>query len=244
MHYEKINIKTVAKNLSIAVQSYGVENISHSASLNMASRVLGIKDYNTFKSIDREITVFNENEKEKEPNKELSKDFNFLKKYEISNVLAQEEKRIQECYPEYDNGMVPFAIIDDNTHAFIDREINNDDTYNYFLSFCISDTTTNRIFYSPKYKTISFYVYPDVKDAIHDYHIELKFSSDKLANKTNILEVLEHVSGKNWFNMDFLHDYFKFCRFLEVNIEMLNTFYKKYPQKKLEKLYLLNHKEE
>ncbi len=59
MHKEKIDIKTAAKNLSAAIQPYGVENISHSASLNMVSRILGIKDYNTFKSMEREITVIN-----------------------------------------------------------------------------------------------------------------------------------------------------------------------------------------
>ena len=64
MHKEQIDIKTAAKNLSAAIQPYGVENISHSASLNMVSRILGIKDYNTFKSTDREITVFHKKDKE------------------------------------------------------------------------------------------------------------------------------------------------------------------------------------
>lgn len=43
--------------------------------------------------------------------------------------------------------------------------------------------------------------------------------------------------------MDFLHDYMKFCRYLEKNINYLDSFIKKYSSKKLENLYLLQNKE-
>lgn len=236
MHKEQIDIKTAAKNLSAAIQPYGVENISHSASLNMVSRILGIKDYNTFKSIDREITVFHKNEKA------ASKEFSFLNPKSLADIFAEEDKRRQDEYPEYDNGMVPFAKIGDDVNVFIDRELSNEQ-YTYFLSFALNDTTTNRIYYAPKFQTISFYIYPDVKKAQYDYHIDLKLSDDGLANKTRIHEVLEHVSGKNWFNMDFLHDYMEFCKYLEKNINNLNLFIKKYTSSKLEYLYLQQHKE-
>lgn len=236
MHKEQIDIKTAAKNLSTAIQTYGVENISHSASLNMVSRILGIKDYNTFKSTDREITVFHKNEKE-------TKEFSFLNPKSLTDIFAEEDKRRLENYPEYDNKMVSFAKIGDDVNVFIDRELSNEQ-YTYFLCFAPNDTITNRIYYAPRYQTISFYIYPDVKKAHYDYHIDLNLSNDVLTNKTNILEVLEHVSGKNWFNMDFLHDYMKFCKYLESNINYLDSFIKKYPSSKLEKLYLLQHKEE
>lgn len=238
MHKEQIDIKTAAKNLATVIQTYGVEKISHSASLNMVSRILGIKDYNTFKSTDREITVFHKNEKEDKKDKE----FSFLNIKSLADVFAEEDKRRQEEYPEYDNGMVPFAKIGEDVYVFIDRELSNEQ-YTYFLSFSLDNTATNRIYYAPKYQTISFYIYPDVKKANSDYYMDLKLSDDVLRNKTRILEVLEHVSGKNWFNMDFLHDYMKFCKYLESNINYLDSFIKKYPSSKLEKLYLLQHKE-
>ena len=235
MHKEQIDIKTAAKNLSTAIQTYGVENISHSASLNMVSRILGIKDYNTFKSTDREITDFHKSEKE-------AKEFSFLNPKSLADIFAEEDKRRQEEYPEYDNKMVPFAKIGDDVNVFIDRELSNEQ-YTYFLSFALNNTTTNRIYYAPRYQTISFYIYPDVKKAYDDYYIDLKISDDGLANKTRILEVLEHISEKNWFNMDFLDDYMGFCKYLEENINNLNLFIKKYPSSKLEKFYLLKHKE-
>ena len=236
MHKEQIDIKTAAKNLVTVIQPYGVENISHSASLNMVSRILGIKDYNTFKSIDREITVFHKNEKA------ASKEFSFLNPKSLTDIFAEEDKRRLENYPVYDNKMIPFAKIGDDVNVFIDRELSNEQ-YTYFLSIALNKTTTNRIYYTPKFQTISFYIYPDVKKAHHDYHIELRLSNNELTNKTNILEILEHLSGKNWFNMDFLHDYMKFCKYLERNINNLNSFIKKYPSSKLEKSYLLQHKE-
>lgn len=201
----------------------------------MVSRVLGLKDYNTFKSIDREITVFNKNEEE-------NKEFSFLNPKSLTDIFAEEDKRRLENYPEYDNEMVPFAKIGNDVNVFIDRELSNEQ-YTYFLSFSLEKSITNRIYYAPKFQTISFYIYPDVKKAHYDYHIDLNLSSNELVNKTNILEVLEHVSGKNWFNMDFLHDYLGFCKYLEKNIDYLNTFIKKYPPSKLEYLYFQQHKE-
>jgi hypothetical protein len=236
MHKEQIDIKTAAKNLATVIQPYGVENISHSASLNMVSRILGIKDYNTFKSIDREITVFHKNEKA------TSKEFSFLNPKSLTDIFDEEDKRRLENYPEYDNKMVSFAKIGDDVNVFIDRELSNEQ-YTYYLSIALNNTITNRIYYAPKFQTISFYIYPDVKKAHYDYHIDLKLSNDGLINKTNILEVLEHVSGKNWFNMDFLHDYMEFCKYLEKNINYLDSFIKKYASSKLEYLYLQQHKE-
>ena len=114
MHKEQIDIKAAAKNLATAIQTYGVENISHSASLNMVSRILGIKDYNTFKSIDREITVFHKNEKA------TSKEFSFLNPKSLTDIFDEEDKRRLENYPEYDNKMVSFAKIGDDYYQISD----------------------------------------------------------------------------------------------------------------------------
>lgn len=57
MQQKKINIKGAAKNLANCLKAYGVENISHSSSLNMISRVLGFTNYNTLSSENQEIII-------------------------------------------------------------------------------------------------------------------------------------------------------------------------------------------
>ena len=64
MQKKQIDIKNVAKNLANCIIDYGVVEISHSAALNMTSRALGFKDYNTLKSKDVEINVVYENNKQ------------------------------------------------------------------------------------------------------------------------------------------------------------------------------------
>lgn len=240
MQIEKINIKKFAKNLASCVKTYGVENISHSAALNMASRILGIKDYNTFKSMEREITVINKDEEKDKKGPDFMEGFDFPATYSFKNAMKEYDKEMADKYPEYDNEMVPFSTIGDTAKSYIAREYTSIDTYAYYLSFVLNKSITNRVYYSPIYSTISFYVYPDIKQGIVDYHIRLLITEDQLSNKTNILEVLRHVSGKVWFNMEFLFDYMNLCEYLEKNIGSLNEFRKKYPRKKLESLYLFH----
>lgn len=198
----------------------------------MSSRALGFKDYNTLRSENREIIVFHDKEEKK----------NFLNPISITEIEDKYIKELNEKYPPIKREMVYLNKVNDNINVFIDKELSNE-TYTYYLLFSAADNLTKRVFYSPKYNTISFYIYPNVKEGLSDYYIELEITDNKLVNKSRIIEILKHLNGKNWFNNEFLEDYLNICSMIENDIPKLKKFIESTSQKSLEILYNLKNRD-
>jgi hypothetical protein len=235
MQKKQIDIKNVAKNLANCIIDYGVVEISHSAALNMTSRALGFKDYNTLKSKDVEINVVYENNKQEK--QEEAREFNFLS---AKNYMENALKELEEQYPPISRRMAFVQKIGDSSERieiYIDREYSND-KYIYHTLFCMTDNFSKRVFYAPRFNSLCFFIYPNVKKGLNDYPIKLEFGDNKLINKTRTLEVLQHISGKNWFDNVFLRDYLDICKFSENNISLLKEISDKYSEDELKRLYI------
>ena len=149
------DIKTVAKILAKELRSMEF-TISHSSALNLASRSLGYKNYQTYKA----LNSMKNSVPSKEPEALLS----------FSTIEEILQKTI---FPPANNHLIrvgQFSLYD----IFICKE---DEVY--FLIFSLKNNYSGRVFYTPEYETFSFYVYPNIETAKSSYDIPLKSVSGR-----------------------------------------------------------------
>jgi len=174
------DIKSVAKILKKELADMDFK-LSHSSALNLASRALGFKNYQTYKGLfDKDI----------QPKKHFSRPFSEVKK-------EVEEKRLN-LYPRIYNMFVKMG----HTQQYdihIEREL-SDDEYNYFLIFELKNSYTGRVFFSPQYNTFSLYVYPEVKNPDRPYDFQIEGGEDFY------FRIIKHLNRKSWMERKLLGD--------------------------------------
>jgi hypothetical protein len=212
------DIKTVAKNLVRELKTMNFD-ISHSSALNLASRSLGYKNYQTYKGLI-----------DKKKNHQ-SDDFNFLAE-SLSSIDIEKDRL--EKYPSIKRKLVPFGQTD-KYNIFIDMELANGEESHYLL-FILKESYTGRVFFSPEYDTFSFFIYPNIQDAKSDYAISLdNIDSKHLHNK--YFNILQHTNGKNWMNPDIMHDLMNLMNQLLKDRESLKSIVEKYTKEGLSNKY-------
>jgi len=204
------DIKSVAKILKKELASMNFE-LSHSSALNLASRSLGFKNYQTYNGLS-----------EKEDDKKIS--FMFL---------SEIEKRVDEIklekYPRIYNKFVKMGHTQ-KYNIYIERELSEDEYY-YFLIFELKNHYTGRVFFTPKYNTFSLYVYPDIKEALSSYDFEIEGGADFY------FRIIKHLNKKIWMTKELLDDLMDLMESIKQDREALIEISNKYSKEELEQRY-------
>jgi len=208
------DIKSVAKILKKELAAMSFE-LSHSSALNLASKSLGFKNYQTYKGL------LDNNLEEKKS----------IGSRPFSEVKKEVEKKKLEKYPRIYDNFIKLGHIQEYS-IYIKLE----DEFNYFLLFEIKNSYTGRVFFSPKYNSFSLFVYPNIQSPINDYVYNL----DSLNGKENRLEyfgIIKHLNNKSWITRELLNDLMDLMEKIIGDRKILTDISDKYSNEELEQLY-------
>ena len=208
------DIKSVAKILKkeLALMDF---KLSHSSALNLASRSLGFKNYQTYKGL----------------LDDKKKKFIYPKIRGESSKLIEKEKL--EKYPRIYNKFTKIGHTQEY-NIYIDRELSNGiDKYNYFLIFELKNSYTGRVFFIPEYNHFSFYIYPNIKEAKSDYSIEPHMG----INNIKYFDMIKHLNNKEWLNQEILWDLMNLIENIERDRKALIEISNKHSKEELEERY-------
>jgi hypothetical protein len=203
------NIKSIAKILKKELATMNFE-ISHSSALNLASKSLGFKNYQTYNGIDD----------------------NFLEEFSLTiKDFKDLEVEKLEKYPSIYNKFVKIGQTQEYD-IYIDREVAGE-KYNYFLIFEVKNNYTGRVFFLPEYNTFSLFVYPNLQNPTNDYHIQLNTDS----KVTEYIDILQHLNDKRWMTKELFSDLLKLIEKVQRDKKELLKILHKYSKKELETIY-------
>jgi len=202
------DIKSVAKILKkeLALMDF---KLSYSSALNLASRSLGFKNYQTYNGL-------------------IDKKFS-LKSMNIRDFFEKIEKEKLEKYPRIYDKFIKIGHTQ-KYDIYIERELSEDEYY-YFLIFELKDSYTGRVFFTPKYDTFSLYVYPNLKEASTPYDF-------KMEGGTNFyFKTIKHLNQKSWMTKELLDDLMELMESLKEDRKALIEISSKYLKEELEERY-------
>lgn len=202
------DIKSVAKILKRELSDMDFE-ISHSSALNLASRSLGFKNYQTYKGL------LNENIETKT---HFSRPF--------SKVIEEVEQKRLEEYPRIYSMFVKMGY----THEY-DIYIYEDEG-SFFLILELKDSYTGRIFFSPKLDTFFLFVYPEVKAPYHYYYFEMEGGADFYFRK------IKHLNEKSWMSRELLDDLMDLMESVKRDRQALIEIVNSHSNEELQRRYL------
>ena len=204
------DIKSVAKILKNELANMSFD-ISHSSALNLASRSLGFKNYQTYigsssNNLQENMGMFSLNETD-------------FKNFDES---------ISEQYPRIYNQFVKIEHTQ-KYDIYIDREL-SEDIYYYFLIFELKNNFSGRVFFSPEYNSFSLFVYKNNK-SFSSY----SFSIEKNGNSN--FSMIKHLNLKRWMTPYLLNDTMDLIEKIEEDKKILLEIVNKYSNIQLEELY-------
>ncbi len=178
------HFKGAAKNLAQELKKQGFE-ITHSNALNITAVALGYKNYNTFKAL---------NEKE---------DFGITS---LSEIRESVKENLASLYPSIKNRFVVFPNVkSDRLNTFVYKE-ENEEEWLYYLLVEVKNNTTGRVFYSPRYDSILLFVYPDIKEGLNEYVINIDNIDSKQLHQNYFNTILHLLRTKDWATSNLLTD--------------------------------------
>lgn len=215
---DNIDFKKVNRNLKKELSELGFE-ISNQSCMNLLSRALGYKNYNTYLGMNSKI-VNNQRESIKdylknETNLDLM-DKDFVSEYnEVERFIYLEE----------------FGIYD----IFIDREVSATGEI-YYLLFRLKDNNSKRVLYSPRYESFSFYVFPTIENAYKDDKFRIE-DIDKKYLKYFFRDRINHLKRKSYYNDVIHNDLLDLIDAIYNDREILSNIIKNYPVEVLKEKY-------
>ena len=178
------HFKGAAKNLAQELKRQGFE-ITHSNALNITAIALGYKNYNTYKAL-------NENE-----------DFGMTS---LSEIKKSAKENSALLYPSIKNRFAAFPNVkSDRLNTFVYKE-ENEKEWLYYLLVEVKNNRTGRAFYSPRYDSILLFVYPNIKEGLSEYEINLDGINLKQLHQNYFSTILHLLRTKVWANSDLLAD--------------------------------------
>ena len=185
-------------------------NISHSSTLNLVSRSLGFKDYNTYKAL-------NENSiKNKSSTKSYQEYREMLNEERLEEFSTLDDKFIKvksESIEEYD--------------IFINK--NADDEY--YLIFRLDNSYTRQVYYCPHYDTFELDIY-------QNYMYEIKLEKTEKKNLRSLFfNKLLHIERTKNFHKEIIGDLMELMDKIFSDREKLMHVANKYSKSDLLKLW-------
>lgn len=218
---DNINFKKVNRNLKKELSECGFD-ISNQSCLNLLSKSLGYKNYNTYLGLNPEIiNIQNKSLKDYLIN-EIDSSLDFSDKERVSNYNEVEQ-------------LVYFTKFN-NYEILIDKEISSNGD-KYFLQFREKENYTKRVLYAPRYQTFSLYVYPVIEEAYNDYYFDIKHIEKQENLKYFFRDTINHLDEKVWYNLKIHNDLLDLMNSIYNDRESLSNFIKQYPEELLKEKY-------
>jgi len=205
------DIKSVAKILKKELEEMNFE-LSHSSALNLASRSLGFKNYQTYNAL-----------LEKKNMQKLS----FTRP--LSELMKEVDERKLNEYPRIYDKFVKIGHTQ-KYNIYIEREL-SEVGYYYFLMFELKNSYTGRVFFTPKYDTFSLYVYPEVKEALSSYDFKMEGGADFY------FRWVKHLNSKSWMTRELLNDLMELMESIKKDRKALIEISNKHSKEELEQRY-------
>ncbi len=218
-------LKTIAKEAVLL--SKEKSQIKHSEMLEVVANSLGYRDYNAL-SAKIKIPDISTNDSEEKPTKMIHSE-------PMSEVIKRVKAKLKAEYPDIDDEL--FVKMSENEHyehlihGSFDGEVW---TYNFLIR--LKGSTTKRILYSPKYKSFSLFVYPDVKDPGNDYEIPIGDISDQNLYK-DYFDTVHHLQEKNWMTRELFDDLMDLMDFVATSRHKMDSYYKSLDEDKIASFY-------
>lgn len=215
---DNIDFKKVNRNLKKELSELGFD-ISNQSCMNLLSRALGYKNYNTYLGMNSKI-VNNQRES--------------IKDYLINEInLDFLGKDFPLEYTDVERliYLTEFGIYD----IFIDREESPTGEI-YHLLFRLKDNNSKRVLYSPRYESFSFYVFPTIEDAYDDDYFKIE-DVDKKHLRYFFRDRINHLKRKTYYNDVIHNDLLDLIDAIYNDREILSNFIKNYPVKVLKEKY-------
>jgi len=202
------HFKGAAKNLAKELKDQGF-GITHSNALNITAVALGYKNYNTY------IAQY-----EKIDSHPIT----------ATTYINEAREHTELLYPSIKERFVQFPHIkSDQLNIYIYKEENEAEGL-YYLVVEIKDNNTGRVFYSPEYDAILLFVYPNIREGLNDYVIELhEINSEKLYQE-NFQTILHLVRSKNWVTLEVLEDIMTLMETLHIKRDNIRDVNKNIPK--------------
>ncbi len=186
--------KTIAKE----IVKLSKENtpLKHSNVLEIISHSLGYRDYNALSAKLKTLSLLKE-KSEYEPTRMIHSE-------PLSEVIKRVEEKQKSMYPDIDQILFAKPPSSGNFEELIHGSFDGEKwTYNFLIR--LKKNITKRVFYSPRYKSFSLFVYPDVKDPANDYEIPIGEISDSNLYK-EYFNIIHHLHEKKWMTEELFDD--------------------------------------
>ncbi len=218
-------LKTIAKEASLL--SKEKISIKHSEVLEIISKSLGYRDYNAL-SVKLETPDMPIKDKEEKTVKMVHSE-------PISDLINRVKEKRETVYPDIDAEL--FVKMSEKEHY--EHLIHGSfDGERWICNFLIrlKGSTTQRILYSPKYRSFSLFVYPDVKDPVNDYEIPIGDVSDSNLYK-EYFDTIHHLHEKRWMTGELFDDLMELMDLVAANRHKMDSYYKSLNEDKIASFY-------
>lgn len=205
------DIKSVAKILKKELANMNFE-LSHSSALNLASRSLGFKNYQTYNGLLEKKDI---------------KKFTFSRP--LSEIMKEVDEKKLEEYPNIYDRFVKMGHTP-KYDIYIERELSEYEEY-YFLMFELKNSYTGRVFFTPRYDTFSLYVYPEVKEGLSSYDFKMEGGAEFY------FRTIKHLNQKSWMTKELLDDLMNLMESVKQDRKALIEISNKHSKEELEQRY-------
>jgi hypothetical protein len=218
---DNIDFKKVNKNLKKELSEIGFE-ISNQSCMNLLSRSLGYRNYNTYLGLNPTTNKVKRVSIKDYLIMETSDYLDFYDKETISDYNELERLVYLTEYNEYE--------------IFIDKEVDSNGD-KYYLQFRLKDNLTKRVLFSPRFQTFSLFVVPTLEDPYQDYHFEIDYFENKEHLKYSFRDTIKHIGQKFFYNNKIHNDLLNIMDFIYNDRDSFNEILEQYPEEILKEKY-------
>ena len=218
---DNIDFKKVNKNLKRELSGLGFD-ISNQSCLNLLSRSLGYKNYNTYLALNPEVSNIQRES---------------IREYLINETAHYLDFKDKEYLSEYEEIEKVVYLTEFNIYnVFVDKESSSSGD-RYFLQFKLKKDETKRVFFSPTYETFSLFVGPTIEEAHEDYDFDIRDIEEKEHLKSSFRDTIKHVGQKFFYNKKIHNDLVDLMDAIYNDRKVLSSFTKQYPEEVLKDKY-------
>jgi len=217
---DNIDFKKVNKNLKRELSELGF-NIQNQPCLNLLSRALGYKNYNTYLGLNQEVSNIQRES---------------IREYLINETGDYLDFKDKEYLSEYKEIEKVVYLTEFNIYnVFVDKEVSSNGD-RYFLQFKLKKDETKRVFFAPTYETFSLFVNPSIEEAHDDDDFDIK-GIEKEHLKNSFRDTIKHIGQKLFYNKEIHNDLVDLMDAIYNDRKVLSSFIKQYPEKVLKDKY-------
>lgn len=218
-------LKAIAKEAVLL--SKEKPQLKHSEMLEVIANSIGYRDYNALSAKLKTPDILTEKNEEKSTK--------MIHSEPLSEVSKRVKEKLATEYPDIDEKL--FVKMSEKKHyEHLMHGSFDGERWIYNFLIRLKGSTTQRILYSPKYKSFSLFVYPDVKDPVNDYEIPIGDVSDSHLYK-EYFNTIHHLQEKRWMTTELFDDLMQLMDFVATNRHKMDSYYKSLDERKIASFY-------